>query len=227
MKFLLSLFFIGFFLLSFSQSDTVVMSNPSFEDIPRKGSQTKGINGWYDCGLILFPAESPPDIHPMDFWGVNTEPYEGETYLGLVVRDNETWESVSQRVSSRSGVRKPMLAGICYKLSMAVARSDKYMSGSRFANKMKRDKSQTYNYYIPVVVRVWAGDGYCDKKELLAVTEPVDNSEWETIELDFTLIEDSKSITIEAFYKLPLRIPYNGHVLIDNLSDIIQIDCKG
>ena len=205
---------------------TIKLQNPSFEDTPRKGGHVKEIKGWFDCGHINFPDESAPDIHPGGYWGVDDKPYEGETYLGLVVRDNETWESVCQKLVTENGIMIPMMARNCYRLSMAVARSEKYMSGSRFAVENNRAKAQAYNYTTPVVVRIWGGSAYCIKKELLAKSEPITNSDWETIELDFTPTVDSDFLTIEAFYDIPVLIPYNGHVLIDNLSDIIQVACK-
>ncbi len=213
-------------MISYSQMDVIKLNNPSFEDTPRKGGVLKEIEGWYDCGIDNFPEESAPDIHPGGYWGVDDKSYEGETYLGLVVRDNETWESVCQRLITGSGEIERIEEGNCYRLSMAVARSEKYLSGSRFALENARPKSQAYNYNTPVVVRIWGGNSFCNKKELLAKSEPVINSEWETIDLNFTPTIDCEFITIEAYYNIPVLVPYNGHVLIDNLSEIIQVACK-
>jgi hypothetical protein len=226
MKFLFLLFCICLSSISFSQMDTISLTNPSFEDEPHKGGVINGIRNWYSCGIIEFPAETPPDIHPMYIWGVNYDAFEGKTYLGLVVRDNESWESVSQRLNLAGKNKTPLEADNCYNMSMAVAQSDKYLSGSQLMLKTKGDKSQTYNYDTPVIVRIWGGRSYCDKKELLATSEPVSNSDWETIILEFTPKVDCKFISIEAYYDTPLLTPYNGHVLIDNLSDIIQVACK-
>ena len=203
-----------------AQSDVITLSNPSFEDTPRQGGAANGIKGWYDCGIINFPEESAPDIHPQDFWENTKQASHGDTYLGMVVRDNETWESVSQRMSS------PMKAGQCYSFSMELSRSAKYLSGSRFALEKYNDKSQTYSYTTPTVVRVWGGSGYCDTKELLAETVPVKHSEWKTYSFKLSPSFNHKAITIEAYYKVPVLVPYNGHVLIDNCSDITEINCS-
>ncbi|MFT6335419.1 MAG: hypothetical protein ACJATI_002174 [Halioglobus sp.] len=132
----------------------IVLKNPSFEDTPRKGGQFGEIKDWFDCGLINFPNESAPDIHPMDFWSVHKEAFEGKTYIGFVVRDNDSWESVSQELTTENGTMTPMLSGSCYKLSMAAAWSEKHMSGSRLKLKQKGDKKQTYNYTTPAVIRI-------------------------------------------------------------------------
>jgi hypothetical protein len=79
-----------------SQRDTIRLTNPSFEDTPKRGGESdQQISGWYDCGMLYFPQESPPDIHPNGFWGVNVPAHDGKTYLGMVVRDNGTYEGVS------------------------------------------------------------------------------------------------------------------------------------
>ena len=88
------------------------LDNPSFEDIPHKGTPNTYIRSWYDCGLLLFPDETPPDIHPLQelqiearvgpdsrisldtvrngIWKVSSRPSDGRTFLGMVVRDNDT-----------------------------------------------------------------------------------------------------------------------------------------
>jgi len=49
----------------YTQLDTIRLRNPSFEDTPRRGGDTRNvIKDWFDCGRINFPMESPPDIHP-------------------------------------------------------------------------------------------------------------------------------------------------------------------
>lgn len=206
--------------------DVIKLSNPSFEDTPRKGRAVNGIKGWYDCGIINFPKETAPDIHPSNAWGVDDKAYDGNTYLGLVVRDNDTWESVSQKLVDDSGEVEPMRGGHCYRVSMAVMRAKNYRSGSRFQFIKSNDTSQSYYYTTPAVVRLWGGNSYCNQKELLAMSDPIVYSEWKTIELAFIPSENYDFVTIEAFYKLPLVVPYNGHVLIDNLSDIIQVECE-
>ncbi len=220
MRILLILIFASSTIGIWAQTDVITLSNPSFEDTPRKGGQVNGIKGWYDCGILNFPEESAPDIHPQDFWENTKQASHGETYLGMVVRDNETYESVSQRMSSS------MKAGQCYSFSMELSRSSKYLSGSRFALENNGDKSQNYSYTTPAVIRVWGGSGYCDTKELLAETVPVRHSEWKTYPFKLSPSFNHKVITIEVYYKVPVLIPYNGHVLVDNCSDIVEINCS-
>ena len=78
----------------FGQADAIQLINPSFEDYPRA---ERVPHGWRDCG---FPGESAPDTHPSGAFDVVKYPSDGNTYLGMVVRDNDTWERVSQHLTA-------------------------------------------------------------------------------------------------------------------------------
>ena len=214
MKYILSLLAICFAVQINAQLDTIQFRNSSFEDEPRKGGTPPlGIRDWMDCGMINFPNESPPDIHPKNIWNVKTKPSDGNSYLGLVVRDNESWESVSQ------GLELPLLVEKCYQLSIDLSRSEKYIS-------MSKRSMKEINYGIPTVLRVWGGTTYCDKLELLCTTEVIKHKEWETYSFEFSPKSNLNAITIEAYYKTPVIIPYCGHILVDNLSDLVEIECR-
>ncbi len=211
-KFLPLLFF---FVSGLLQSQTkIAIKNKSFEDIPRRGGDTFfSIGGWYDCGGIYFPTESPPDIHPGNFWNNDTPPSQGYTYLGMVVRDNESYEAISQKLFSNLKVGK------CYKFTIDLSRSGKYMSKSRLTGKDQ-------NYITPAVFRIWGGNGMCNEKELLGESVPVNHSEWRTYQFKVKPKAPYQYITIEAFWKVPTISPYCGHILVDNLTDFEEMDCN-
>ena len=111
---LLSIFWMFCCQLLYGQ-DTIYLKNPSFEDVPRKGTPgAPPIFMWKDCAAVEFPTESPPDIHPVynNAWGVTMQPQNGDTYLGLVVRAAHSWESVGQKLNV------PLKADSCYTLSV-------------------------------------------------------------------------------------------------------------
>ncbi len=191
----------------------LVIINKSFEDTPRKGVDFFSIAGWYDCGGLNFPEETPPDIHPGDYWSNNNPPSEGKTYLGLVVRDNNSYESISQRLT------KSMESGKCYLFSIDLARSNKYMSIARLTNK-------ELNYTTPAILRIWAGSGLCNEVELLGESTIINHEEWRTYQFRFSPKADYKFITIEAYWKQTTNAKYCGHILIDNLSDFEIMDCN-
>ena len=197
---------------AFGQDDPIFLVNPSFEDVPRQG---KAPRGWQDCG---FPAESPPDVQPNDnvgfaFFKVTREAYDGGTYLGMVVRDNDTWERVSQRLST------PLEPGKCYEFSLHLCRSELYVSPSRTT-------MEETNYTTPARLRIWGGSGYCNQKELLAETSQIINTRWLQYDFRFEPTEQHTYIVLEAFYNTPTLFPYNGNVLIDNASAIVPVPCN-
>lgn len=187
----------------FGQKPVIIkLDNPSFEDFP---SAAHTPQGWFDCG---FAGESPPDVQPSGSFSVNKPAFHGSTYIGMVVRDNNTWEAIGQRLKT------PLLKGITYTFSLYAARSELYMSKSQLSGK-------DANYITPATVRIHAGTGYCAKEETLDQTEAVSVGTWQKFTFKFTPKATYSYFMIEAFYKVPTLFPYNGNILIDNASDIV------
>lgn len=197
--------------------ETIYLQNPSFEDVPRRGGEqySGGIKGWFDCGEIQFENESPPDIHPTpnSVWEVDKYAMDGDTYLGMVVRHNDTWEALSQKLSS------PLLAGTCYSFSILLSRSPKYISPTKESREKK-------NYITPAVLQIWGADRFCGRARRLAVSDPVDNDQWRQFNFKFKPTDDFAFIVIEAFYKTPVLVPYSGHILVDGASAIVPVSCN-
>ncbi|MFZ1678021.1 MAG: hypothetical protein WAT91_12150, partial [Saprospiraceae bacterium] len=205
--FLFSFFLFISFSLRIKAQEVITLQNPSFEDMPRAGTAyTPAIKGWNDCGLSKFPGETPPDIHPVPViaWEVTKLAIDGQTYLGMVVRYNDTYESLSQALSS------PLQGGICYTFSAFLSRSDQYKSATK--------TSALENFVRPAVLQIWGGNSFCDKAELLGESPAVANSDWKLFKFLFHPQQSHKYITIEAFYKTPILEAYNGHILVDGLS---------
>lgn len=212
MKNFLSILSLVFLLLqnAHCQEGIIHLINPSFEGIPQEGSLNGHMpDGWHDCG---FPGESNPDVHPKEnsMFGVTTKAADGDTYLGMVVRDNDTYERVGQKLSA------PLQAGTRYKFSIQLARSQKYESASKKTR-------QLVNFTTPCVLRIWGGNAPCERLEKLAESDAVSNTHW--VSTDFVL-QPSANYTyliLEAFYKIPISFPYNGNLLLDNASDIVPM----
>ncbi len=165
---------------------------------------------WYDCG---FPGETVPDVHPGKnggFYKVKTQPVHGKTFLGLVVRENDTWEMVSQRL------KEPLLADTTYSFRISLCHSDTYVSPSRMS-------SDILSYSTPVILRIWGGDGYCNRKEILAQNNPILNIDWMEYEFTITPKMDYDAFTLEAYYDPMQAFPYNGNLLLDHASDFVPI----
>lgn len=193
--------------------DIIYLNNPSFEDYPRSGQAPRK---WYDCG---FRDETPPDIQPAlnhSIFGVTKKANHQQTYIGMVVRDNNTWEFISQRLNTNSILKK----NHCYTFSIFLARSPIYSSTSRITN-------EPANYDTPCIVNIWGGNSnYCHRDELLARSSAIEHTEWEEYNFSFNPQKDYKYITIEVYYHDSFESPYNGNVLMDNASNIVKVDCE-
>jgi len=196
--------------------DTISLQNPSFEGDPRLSFTPPA---WYDCG---FPGESQVDLHPVPAseFQVDKEALDGETYLGMVTRENDTWEAVGQQL------KKPLLGGRIYEFSIHLARSATYLSkvtSQNNRNKTSEAARNKINFATPIKLRIWGGNGYCGKQELLAESSLAINTRWLKYDLIFQPKGDYRYITFEAFYQSPTPYPYNGNILLDNCSPIIEI----
>jgi len=186
--------------------NVILLNNPSFEGFPIQGRQP---SGWFNCGFI---NETPPDVQP-GFFSVQQKANNGATYLGLVVRDNETYESVGQRLSM------DLVRNHCYEMNLYLCHSDNYWSRSKKTN-------QEINFDEPVMMRLWGGYGFCDHVEKLAEEGPVNHTEWKKYTVEMRpLLGNYTHLTIEAFYKPKTAFAYNGNLLVDNLSYIREIPC--
>lgn len=198
------------FLLSLSaaaaaQPLPIVLRNASFEDEPAISQPPRE---WYYCGP---PEETPPDVQPNGVFGKTQNPYHGYSYLAMVTRDNNTWEAVGQRLL------EPLKAGKCYEFSIFLARPVIYQSSSRITGELD-------NFNRPVNLRILGGGPRCDRREILAVSPPVKSTDWTKYTFQIQPFEDVYHLTLEAYF-LPDKKAYNGGLLLDAASPILEMDC--
>ncbi len=194
----------------FSQ-DEIFLYNPSFEDTPRL-SQTP--IGWQDCNAS---GNSPVDTHPVPYsdFQVTAAPAYGNTYVGMVVRENNAVEAIGQKLV------EPLKKGRTYVFEIFLARSPQYMSGG-----FGREGSAT-NFNTPCKLRILGGDSYCDRRELLAESELIVNEKWENKQFIFHPKEDYDYLLFEAFYRNAVVTAYNGNLLMDGATTITEIKKDG
>ncbi len=190
-----------------AKSQAVIkLLNPSFEfDTYNRPGQVPIL--WMNYGA---EKESPTDLQPGHF-NCFTEPFDGHSYVGMVVRDNGTSEAIGQKLE------KPLLAGNVYRLSVAVAQSKSYISNSR-------KTGENVNYVEPVLLRI-LGFGQTDGSlpVVLAQTTPVINNDWEMVELDLKITEfDCHLIVFQAVFAEADKFG-NGNLLLDQISDIVLL----
>ena len=202
MKNLIPLLCLSFFIFPNLNAQRISLRNPSFEDMP---AHSRTPRHWINCGDR---NESPPDIFPerQYVFGVNKRPYAGNTYLGLVTRDNDTREVVAANLT------EPLEANVCYRFSIAIGRSPEYRSVSRATNREA-------NYTDPTRLRIWGSNGNCQQQELLAESPLIEHFDWQLYTFVMKPMRNSySSIILEAYYPDNLLKPTNGHLLLDAAS---------
>ncbi|MEY4927272.1 MAG: hypothetical protein RI894_1708 [Bacteroidota bacterium] len=185
-----------------AQANVIPVKNASFEDFPQPSHVP---NLWHDCGML---GESPPDILPHPAFQVSTKPQQGNSYIGLVTRDNETYEGVSQKLG------KALEKDHCYDFSIWAARSKNYVSVSKTSGNL-----ENFNKAIKFII--WGGNSDCDKRENLFESKAIDNTNWELIAMKLKPKGTYAYIFIEAYYVRKM-VPYNGNILLDNASAIVE-----
>lgn len=202
-KSILFLTFLSLWCSAFGQK-TISLRNPSFEDKPVMGDVP---STWKNCG---FPGETPPDVQPCGAFAVSAKASEGATYLGMVTRDNDTWEKVGAKLSSK------MEAGQVYEFRIDLARSGQYQSYSRITN-------EPTEFVTPVVLRIFGGNSYCEKEQLLGVSPPIDHTGWFTYRFTLSPQDNYSHLLIEAYYADPLGDAYCGNLLVDHASQLVPL----
>lgn len=184
----------------------IKLQNPSFEGYPAASATP---SNWMSCGAI---RESEPDTQP-GFFNVTKAPQNGNSYLGMVVRDNDTRESVSQRLTA------PLKVDYCYSFSLWLCRSEIYWSRSSTITTLD------VNYITPIKLRIYGGNNYCDKAELLSETGEITTLSWLEYKFEFKPKKDYNYILFEACHKTPSLFPYNGNILVDNAAALVPKYC--
>lgn len=196
--------------LFWAKAQQITLPNTSFDlDTP---GHSKTPRGWMSCG---WSTESPPDILPDGTFQVTMPAFDGVTYLGLVTRDNGTWEAVGTRLSS------PIEQDKCYSMKLALAQSDSYYSVSRLTN-------TPANFISPVRLILWGANGNCGHGEVLAATDVINHFQWKTYTIQFRPQADSYThLVLEVYYPENALQPTNGNLLVDGISSIDLIeDCE-
>ena len=179
--------FILFFALMISHlSISQIFTNPSFEDSPRESVPPEG---WFGC-----ESNSTPDTQP-GFWGVNSPPSNGLTYVSIVTRGGQSFDNVESMTTEL----KSLDPSTCYFITLDLAHSDTFNFNGRFR---------------PIRLNVWASSNQCEKEKLIWASQVVSHASWQPY--TFNISGNYRYITLEAAYPGDEKI--NGNILIDNIQ---------
>ncbi len=183
----------------------IVLKNPSFEiDVVQPGFVP---TDWKNAGFL---SHTPPDIQPGQF-GSDMAAKHGKKYLGMVVRDDGTWEGVGQVLTDK------LLKDSAYSFSALLAQSGQYVSGSIRTGR-------EVNYDAPTVLRIFGLNTATGQTEMLAQSQPMHQAVWKVH--SFLLrpqTGDYDQINLTAYYARGSE-KQNGNLLLDGCSDITPTD---
>ncbi|HLF65754.1 MAG TPA: hypothetical protein VI603_18480 [Saprospiraceae bacterium] len=185
----------------------VPLVNGSFEGTPTMGTYPNGLKltiaGWQNWSP--FELKSPPDIHGAhtNYWNVQRFPFHGETYVGLVIREDETWECIAQ------SLQEPLEEGGHYSILMYTCRDSMYKS-------RLTPTGEILNFSNPAQIRIWGSEHVKEFGELLAESGTVEHTKWQKQTFDLFPSKTYKYIILQAYYPSEDELAMNGHVLIDN-----------
>lgn len=175
-------------LLSLQSVGQVILDNGSFEDTPADATMP---SGWW----AVSPGTTP-DILP-GFWGVYLDASDGETYIGLITRENGTYEGIGQRLS------QTLKQDYCYSFTIDLAYSAGYVG-----------------YNLPIKLRIYLGDKRKSKEQLIYESETIEHFDWETYPIEFSPKEDYRYLIIEVYS--PSDSNVGGNILIDNITTVMN-----
>lgn len=183
----------------------VEFTNSDFNGEAKKGiSFGKPLVEWSNMSSLLFPEETSYDIQP-GFWNVSTKPKFGATYIGMVTRQNGSYESIGQKLS------KPLEKNTEYMFSIHVSTSPDYES------KTRENLDEISKFDNPALFRVIGKKIKSNDYELLYESVPITNINWKKLEIAFTPSIELDLIILEA-YHVDKDKPQNGNILIDAIN---------
>jgi hypothetical protein len=157
--------------------------NASFEGIPQDAAMP---DGWWSCDQA-----STPDILPGPY-GIDHFPYHGNTYLGLITRQDGSWEGVEQRL------QEPLKKDQCYSMGLFLARSKNYAG-----------------YTEPIRLSIKIGEDKCDYEQTIYLSPLIQHHTWKEYTFSFTPKSNCFYLQVIAFAETGDK---NGHILIDNIG---------
>ncbi len=191
-----------------SSPQRVELSNPSFEQLDVSNVP----KDWVYC---IVKDQSPPNVQPGMYY-CTLVAQQGKHYMGMVGRDNGTFETIRQVMT------KPLKAGVCYRMSVYLAKSSKYIS-------MNLSNNKEENFNRPLKLTIWGVSGNLSidckiqAEDWLAESLPIHNDAWRKYTFYIQPPNDVQTLVFSANHVVSK--PYCGNLLIDNISAIEPVSC--
>jgi len=199
----------------FEIQDSIVLRDKSFEEYKYPfridpysyKKQETPFNAWINYA----PEYSPPELHFSDEinWGFKHPASEGNKYISLVTRDDESYEVIGQKLTS------PLENDSSYMMSFDIRFDDRYKSGLKNSN----GAEVYFDTYVCLKITISMESDYIN--QTIFLSPPIKNRDWKQINFQFVPDRDYDVIKFEAVNNT--GVIDNGNLMIDNLSNIYKI----
>jgi hypothetical protein len=196
-------------------SERIELFNPSFEPLFNSSVQWRIVRFEKDKSTIkpkiknkFFLDYTPPILFPGS--GYYRKAADGHGFGWLFTFKQGFSSGLVQTLYGGATIEQHQ----CYRFSLSAA-----------FDPLIRRKNQVFKRHKnPLRLRIWGGVPEDPKRELLAQTNTITQSDWKTYEFELVPEQGNwTTITIEGFYVTDQGEPYDGHILVDNCSAIEKI----
>ncbi|MBR9920907.1 MAG: hypothetical protein GYB31_08705 [Bacteroidetes bacterium] len=185
-------------------------ANPSFEGEPGLNNTPEG---WKQCSMVRnIPATVSEEIisNSNGFYICGPDPSDGRTYMLMVGRQDDSWEAVYQKMEQK------LEKGKWYAFEVDVARAHCLVSTIV-------GQGGIYDFSAPLSLGVKGSNHSCKFADLLYKSPAITDTLWQRIEIAFKAKKNYTNLVLEVTYPSEAFIPYNGNLLLDNISDLREI----
>jgi|GEM_PF-1870867 len=198
--------------------ESIAILNPSFE-LYYAQTQHK-LEYWESC---MIRGYTPPDVHSKTkkYWSNTTAPYAGDSYVGMVVRPDTTFEQLAQKLD------QSLQRDAYYAFEIHLALPQHYLSPLRTTANTDEQQNLTpelVDFANPVQLQVWGFYDLCDPGQKLAETTAVKHRDWKKYVIQFQSDDDYAYIAFIPYFTSDST--YAGSILIDECSPIFQTDAS-
>ena len=184
-------------LIAYAAHGQAFLANPSFEGSPGAGVPPPS---WISC----LPW-STPDTQP-GTWEITLPASNGNTYVSLVTRGMGGYPNDGLSEAIGTALLNPFQPNVCYLISIDVA---------FFPKTTWSDNGIVIVYDTPSILNVWSSNNDCAQKNLLFRSNPISNTQWQTLTIPITPSDPITHLMFHADYNQG-NIKY-GNILIDNI----------
>ena len=110
----------------------------------------------------------------------------------------------------------------CYEFKIDLRHASDFNSGVRRSK--NRTSYKEYSFGNPICLNIGLSNESCDISQDIFASDPISNTEWASYSISFKPDRDYDHIYMKATY-CEEESPYNGNIMIDNISNFREVEC--